>query len=124
MMKITFDPSKITFTQLLRVFFSVAADPTQVNRQGPDVGPQYRSVIFYVDDAQKRVALAYIDQLNEAGVFPRPIATQVVKFTRFYAAEEYHQNYLALHPADPYIVFNDAPKLRALKKEFPSLYRP
>lgn len=120
--KITFDPTKVTFAQILRVFFSVATDPTQVNRQGPDEGTQYRSVIFYSSDTQKQIALAYIDQLNHAGVFRGPIATQVVPLTHFYAAEDYHQNYLALHPDDPYIVFNDLPKVRALKKEFPDLY--
>jgi peptide-methionine (S)-S-oxide reductase len=120
--KITFDPSKVTYSQLLRVFFSVATDPTELNRQGPDEGTQYRSVIFYSDDAQKQIALAYIDQLNKAGVFRAPIVTQVVPFEHFYLAEAYHQNYLELHPDNPYIVYNDLPKLRALKKEFPGLY--
>ena len=120
--KVTFDPSKVTYSQLLRVFFSVATDPTELNRQGPDEGTQYRSVIFYSDDAQKQIALAYIDQLNKAGIFHAPIVTQVVPFEHFYLAEAYHQNYLELHPDNPYIVYNDLPKLRALKKEFPGLY--
>jgi peptide-methionine (S)-S-oxide reductase len=122
--KIAFDPSKVSYAQLLRVFFSVATDPSQLNRQGPDEGTQYRSVIFYSSDAQQRTALAYIDQLNKAHVFRAPIVTQVVPLTHFYNAEDYHQNYLELHPDDPYIVFNDQPKLRALKSEFPGLYKP
>jgi peptide-methionine (S)-S-oxide reductase len=122
--KITFDPAKVTYAQLLRVFFSVATDPSQLNRQGPDEGTQYRSVIFYANDEQKQTALAYIDQLNKAGVFSGPIVTQVVPLKGFYAAEEYHQNYLAQHPDNPYIIFNDLPKLRALKKEFPDFYKP
>jgi peptide-methionine (S)-S-oxide reductase len=121
--KITYDPSQVTYAQLLRVFFSVATDPTQLNRQGPDEGTQYRSVIFHANDAQKQIALAYIDQLNKAGVFSGPIVTQVVPLERFYAAESYHQDYMAQHPDDPYIIYNDQPKLRALKKEFPGLYR-
>lgn len=121
--QIVFDPAEITFAQLLRVFFSVATNPTELNRQGPDEGTQYRSVIFYANDAQKEVALAYIDQLNKAHAFRHRIVTQVVPLTRFYAAEDYHQNYLELHPDNPYIVFNDLPKLRALKKEFPGLYK-
>ena len=108
----------------MRVYFSVATDPTQLNRQGPDEGTQYRSVIFYADDAQKQIALAYIEQLNKARVFSGPIVTQVVPFERFYAAEAYHQDYLAQHPDNPYIVYNDLPKLRALKTEFPRLYKP
>ncbi len=122
--RITFDPAKVSYSQLLRVVFSVALDPTQLNRQGPDEGPQYRSVIFYADDAQKQVALGYIDQLNKAGVFSGPILTQVVPFVHFYRAEDFHQNYLATHQDNPYIVENDLPKLRALKKEFPGLYKP
>jgi len=121
--KITYDPSKVTYTQLLRIFFSVATDPTQLNRQGPDVGTQYRSVIFYANDSQKQAAFAYIDQLNKSRVFSGPIVTQVVPLEHFYAAELYHQDYLAQHPDNPYIVYNDLPKLRALKKEFPGLYK-
>ena len=122
--KITFDPSRVTYSQLLRVFFSVATDPTQLNRQGPDVGTQYRSVIFYTGEPQKQIALAYIDQLNKAGVFPAPIVTQVKPFAHFYAAEAYHQDYLAQHLNNPYIVYNDLPKLRALKEKLPELYKP
>ena len=121
--KITYDPSKVTYAELLRVFFSVATDPTELNRQGPDVGTQYRSVIFYTSDEQKNVALAYIDQLNKAHVFSGPIVTQVVPLRAFYEAEAYHQNYLALHPDSPYIVYNDLPKLHHLKQEFPGLYK-
>jgi peptide-methionine (S)-S-oxide reductase len=122
--KITYDPAKVTFAQLLRVFFSVATDPTQVNRQGADVGSQYRSVIFYTSSEQQKIALDYVGQLNKSHAFARPIATQVVPFNRFYPAEDYHQNYLALHPDNPYIIYNDLPKLSALKKEFPRLYKP
>jgi methionine-S-sulfoxide reductase len=111
--QIVYDPSQITYGELLRVFFSVAHDPTQLNRQGPDEGTQYRSSIFYANDEQKRIAQAYIAQLDKAGVFPRPIVTQVVPLQAFYPAEAYHQNYAALHPNQPYIVFNDAPEGRA-----------
>jgi peptide-methionine (S)-S-oxide reductase len=120
--RIVYDPSQITYGGLLRVFFSVAHDPTQLNRQGPDEGPQYRSSIFYSSDEQKRIAEAYIAQLDSARVFPRPIVTKVVPLQAFYPAEAYHQNYAALHPNQPYIVFNDAPKVEHLKKEFPDLY--
>src|SRR6201998_754169 len=112
--KITYDPSQITYGQLLRVFFSVAHDPTQLNRQGPDEGTQYRSSIFYRSDEQKRIAEAYIAQLEEAKVFPRPIVTQVVPLKAFYPAEAYHQDYAAQHPNNPYIVYNDAPKVAHL----------
>src|SRR6266702_8750605 len=121
--QITYDPSQISYSELLRVFFAVAHDPTQLNRQGPDVGSQYRSAIFYANEAEQQTAQAYIDQLNKARVFSGLIVTQVVPFERFYPAEAYHQNYLALHPDQPYIVFNDAPKLRRLKQQFPALYR-
>ncbi len=121
--KITFDPSQVSYSELLRVFFSVATDPTQLNRQGPDTGTQYRSVIFYANEDQKQTALAYIDQLNKAKVFSAPIATQVVPLKAFYPAEEYHQNFLARNPHYPYIVFNDLPKLRELPKQFPDLYK-
>jgi len=120
--EIAYDPSQITYGELLRVFFSVAHDPTQVNRQGPDEGTQYRSSIFYSNDEQKRIAEAYIAQLDKAGIFPRPIVTQVVPLQAFYPAEAYHQNYAALHPNQPYIVFNDAPKVEHLRQEFPDLY--
>src|SRR6202167_4465977 len=120
--KITYDPSQITYGQLLRVFFSVAHNPTELNRQGPDSGTQYRSVIFYGNDEQKRIAEAYIAQLDKARAFPRPIVTQVVPLKAFYPAEAYHQDYFELHPSDPYIVYNDAPKVTHLHQEFPELY--
>ncbi len=120
--KIAYDPSQITYGQLLRVFFSVAHDPTQLNRQGPDTGNQYRSSIFYNSDEQKRIAEAYIAQLEKAKVFPRPIVTQVVPLKAFYPAEAYHQDYAVHHPDNPYIVFNDAPKVVHLRQEFPDLY--
>ena len=120
--KMTYDPSQITYGELLRVFFSVAHDPTQLNRQGPDDGTQYRSVIFYGNDEQKKIAQAYIAQLDQAKSFPRPIVTQVVPLKAFYPAEAYHQNYATLHPNQPYIVFNDAPKVAHLRQEFPDLY--
>jgi peptide-methionine (S)-S-oxide reductase len=121
--EITYDPSQVRYSDLLRIYFSVATDPTELNRQGPDEGTQYRSAIFYVSEDQKQTALAYIDQLNKAKVFSGPIVTQVAPFKAFYPAEEYHQNFLNRHPTYPYIVFNDLPKLRALRKEFPDLYK-
>jgi peptide-methionine (S)-S-oxide reductase len=120
--KIVYDPSLITYGQLLRVFFSVAHDPTQLNRQGPDSGTQYRSVIFYNSDDQKRIAEAYIVQLEKARIFPHTIATQVVPLKAFYPAEAYHQDYAAHHPNNPYIVYNDAPKVAHLQQQFPELY--
>ena len=120
---ITYDASKITYGQLLMVFFSVAHDPTQWNRQGPDTGSQYRSAIFYTSDEQKRIAQAYIAQLDAAKVYSRPIVTKVEPFQAFYPAEDYHQNYLDHNPDNPYIVYNDLPKLENLKKTFPSLCR-
>jgi len=120
--QIVYDPSQITYGELLRVFFSVAHDPTELNRQGPDQGTQYRSVIFYSNDEQKRIAEAYIAQLDSAKVFPRSIVTQVVPMKAFYPAEAYHQNYAATHPNNPYIVYNDAPKVAHLRQEFPDLY--
>jgi peptide-methionine (S)-S-oxide reductase len=120
--KITYDPSQITYGELLRVFFSVAHDPTQLNRQGPDEGTQYRSVVFYGNDEQKKIAEAYIAQLNQAKVFPRAIVTQVVPLKAFYPAEAYHQDYATRHPDQPYIVFNDAPKVAHLRQQFPDLY--
>ncbi len=119
--KITYDPSKITYGQLLKVYFSVAHDPTELNRQGPDSGTQYRSAIFYANDEQKRIAEAYIEQLNKAGVYRNKIVTQVVPLKGFYAAEDYHQKYLQNHPEQPYIVYNDLPKLEALKKQYPQM---
>ena len=121
--KITYDPSQISYSELLRVFFSVAHDPTQLNRQGPDVGSQYRSVIFYSNETEKQTAQAYIAQLSKARVFAGPIVTQVLPFERFYAAEDYHQNYLANHTDQPYIAFNDLPKLKRLQLQFSTLYR-
>ncbi len=120
--QIVYDPSQITYGELLRVFFSVAHDPTQLNRQGPDEGTQYRSSIFYSNDEQKHIADAYIAQLDKAGVFPNPIVTKVVPLQAFYPAEAYHQNYATLHPNQPYILFNDAPKVEHLRQEFPDLY--
>jgi len=120
--QITFDPSQVSYAELLRIFFAVAHDPTELNRQGPDTGTQYRSAIFYTSEAQKDTALAYIEQLTKAKVFPAPIVTQVVPLPAFYPAEEYHQNFLAQHPDYPYIVFYDLPKLRALKAQFPAVY--
>jgi peptide-methionine (S)-S-oxide reductase len=120
--KITYDPSQISYGQLLRVFFSVAHDPTQLNRQGPDSGTQYRSAIFYSSDEQKRIAEAYVAQLERARVFPRPIVTQVVPLKAFYPAEAYHQDYATRHPDNPYIVYNDAPKVAHLHQQFPNLY--
>jgi peptide-methionine (S)-S-oxide reductase len=121
--QIKFDPSQVTYGQLLKVFFSVAHDPTQLNRQGPDTGTQYRSVIFYGNEGQKHIAEAYIAQLEQAKVFRRPIVTQVVPLKAFYAAEGYHQNFATLHPYDPYIAINDAPKVENLRKELPELYK-
>ncbi len=120
--KIVYDPSQITYGQLLRVFFSVAHDPTELNRQGPDTGTQYRSSIFYGSDEQKRIAEAYIAQLDKAKVYSSPIVTQVVALKAFYPAEPYHQDYAAHHPDNPYIVYNDAPKVAHLRQEFPDLY--
>ena len=120
--KITYDPSQISYGELLRVFFSVAHDPTQLNRQGPDDGTQYRSVIFYGNDEQKKIAEAYIAQLDKAKVFSRPIVTQVVPLKAFYPAEAYQQDYATRHPNEPYIVYNDAPKVVQLRQQFPELY--
>jgi peptide-methionine (S)-S-oxide reductase len=120
--QVVFDPSKITYGQLLRIFFSVAHDPTELNRQGPDVGTSYRSAIFYANDEQKRLATAYIQQLDAAHVFPRPIVTQVVPLKGFYRAEEYHQDYALHNPDNPYILVCDRPKIAALKEQFPNLF--
>ncbi len=119
--KITYDPAQITYGQLLMVYFSVTHDPTELNRQGPDSGTQYRSAIFYMNDDQKRVAEAYIQQLDAAHVYSRPIVTQVAACKGFYAAEAYHQHFLDNNPNYPYIVYNDLPKIAALKKEFPQM---
>jgi len=120
--EVTYDPAQVSYGELLRIFFSVAHDPTQLNRQGPDYGTQYRSAIFYMSDEQKRVAQAYIAQLGQAKAYPSPIVTQVIALPAFYAAEAYHQNYLALHPTQPYIVMHDLPKLAQLKQQFPDRY--
>jgi peptide-methionine (S)-S-oxide reductase len=119
--QITYDPSQISYGKLLQVFFTVAHDPTQLNRQGPDEGTQYRSAIFYQSEEQKRVAEAYIQQLTGAKVFRHAIATKVVPLPAFYPAEEYHQNYIARNPGNPYVMYNDLPKLAELKKRFPEL---
>ena len=121
--KVVYDPAKVSYGQLLKVFFSVAHDPTELNRQGPDTGTQYRSVIFYNSDQQKRIAQAYIAQLDQAKVFPRAIVTQVAPLKAFYPAEAYHQNYATLHPDNPYIKYNDLPKVANLQQQFPTLYR-
>jgi peptide-methionine (S)-S-oxide reductase len=119
--QVTYDPSQITYGQLLQVFFSVAHDPTELNRQGPDEGTQYRSAIFYANDDQKRVAEAYIKQLTDAKAFRHKIVTQVSALNGFYQAEAYHLHYFDKHPNDPYIVYNDLPKVNELKKQFPEL---
>lgn len=119
---VVYDPSKVTFGQLMKVFFSVAHDPTELNRQGPDEGTQYRSAIFYKTPEQKRLAEAYIAQMNAAKSFSTKIVTEVTGGKAFYPAEQYHQHYLVNHPTSPYIVINDIPKVRGLQKEFPQLY--
>ncbi len=120
--QVSYDPSRISYGQLLKIFFSVAYDPTQLNRQGPDTGTQYRSAVFYANEEQKRIAEAYIGQLQAAHAFARPIVTQLAPLKTFYQAEAYHQDYLVHHPNQMYIVINDLPKLAALEKEFPALY--
>lgn len=121
--RVRFDPARISYQQLLQVFFSVAHDPTQLNRQGPDVGNQYRSAIFYTSAEQQQQAQRYIQTITAARTYSAPIVTQVVPLQQFYAAEDYHQNYLARHPDQPYIVFHDKPKLEQLRKRFPALYQ-
>jgi peptide-methionine (S)-S-oxide reductase len=121
--QITYDPQEVTYGEILQVFFSVVHDPTQLNRQGPDTGPQYRSVIFYADESQKKIAAAYIAQLDKAGVFHAPIVTHVDALRGFYEAEGYHQDYLLHNPNNPYIVYNDLPKIRNFQKLLPTLYR-
>lgn len=120
--QIIYDPSQVTFGQLLKVFFSVAHDPTALNRQGPDTGTQYRSAIFFANEEQKRIAEAYISQLNQAKVFRRTIVTEVTAFKAFYQAEDYHQDYATKHPNDPYISTNDLPKVANLHQHLPDLY--
>lgn len=120
--KITYDPTKVTYQQLLTVFFSVAHDPTQLNYQGPDRGTQYRSAIFYADEDQKKTTEAFIAAIEKSKAFSSPVVTQVVPLKAFYDAEKYHQNYLVRNPRDPYIVAHDLPKLANLKKQFPELW--
>ena len=120
--RVTYDPTKISYEQLLEIFFKVAHDPTQLNRQGPDVGTQYRSAIFYVDDEQANAARAYIAKLEKSKTYKKKIVTQVAPLKAFFDAEDYHQNYMEHHPYQPYIVYNDRPKVENLKKEFPGLY--
>jgi peptide-methionine (S)-S-oxide reductase len=120
--QIVYDPAKVTYGQILQVFFSVAHDPTQLNRQGPDTGPQYRSAIFYANDRQKSIAEAYIAQLRAAQVYPDRIVTKLERLNGFYPAEDYHQDFLIEHPTHPYIVVNDLPKVRNFERMFPALY--
>jgi peptide-methionine (S)-S-oxide reductase len=120
--EIVYDPSKVTLGQLLKVFFSVALDPTELNRQGPDTGTQYRSAIFFSSTEQQKIAQAYVDQLNQAKLFSGPIVTQIVPAKAFYRAEDYHQDFATLHPDNPYIARFDLPKVQQLKVDFPSLY--
>jgi peptide-methionine (S)-S-oxide reductase len=121
--KITFDPRQISYGRILQIYFSVAHDPTQLNRQGPDSGTQYRSVIFAADEHQRKVAQQYVAQLDHAGVFRQPIVTKIDPFNGFYPAEDYHQDFATLHPDHPYIAFNDRPKIENLKRLYPDLYR-
>ena len=121
--EIRFDPQELSYGEILQIYFSVAHDPTQLNRQGPDTGTQYRSAIFYADESQKRIAEAYIAQLERAKVFRRPIVTRVERLTAFYPAEDYHQDFLIKNPSYPYIVINDLPKIANLKTVFPVRYR-
>jgi len=120
--RVVFDPSRVSYGQLLKIFFSVVHDPTQLNQQGPDVGTQYRSVIFYGDAMQQKIARAYVEQLDAAKVFRSKIVTEVTPLTKFYDAEGYHQDYFFTHPNQPYIVFWDKPKVEALKQQFPDLF--
>jgi peptide-methionine (S)-S-oxide reductase len=121
--QITYDPQQVSYGQILQVYFSVAHNPTQLNRQGPDVGTQYRSAIFYANEVQKKVAASYIAQLGKAGVFGGPIVTQLAGLQGFYPAEGYHQDYLLLNPSNPYIVYNDLPKIRNFQRLLPVLYQ-
>jgi peptide-methionine (S)-S-oxide reductase len=121
--QITFDPKEVSYGDILRVFFSVAHDPTQLNRQGPDTGPQYRSAIFFMNDAQRDLARSYIAELDKSGKFPRAIVTRVDPLEAFYPAEKYHQDFIANNPRHPYVVINDLPKIRDLKRLYPEYYR-
>jgi peptide-methionine (S)-S-oxide reductase len=122
--KVTYNPAQISYGQILKVFFAVAHDPTQLNQQEPDQGPQYRSAIFVSDAAQKQMSQTYINQLNAAKVFKAPIATQLSSLDQFYVAEGYHQNFIARNPAHPYVVVHDLPKIERLREVFPDLYKP
>jgi peptide-methionine (S)-S-oxide reductase len=121
--QITFDPDEVSYGDILRVFFSVAHDPTQLNRQGPDTGPQYRSAIFYASDLQRDLARSYIAELNKSGKFSRTIVTQIDALEAFYPAEKYHQDFIAKNPRNPYVVVNDLPKIREFKRLYPEYYR-
>jgi peptide-methionine (S)-S-oxide reductase len=121
--QITFDPAEISYGQILQIAFSVVHDPTELNRQGPDSGSQYRSAIFYADPTQRHIAESYIAQLDKARAFGRPIVTRVDPLKEFYPAEDYHQDYLVRHPSQPYIAYNDLPKVESFKETFPELYR-
>ena len=121
-LEIVFDPEKVSFGTLLRIFFSVVHDPTQMNRQGNDVGTQYRSAIFYTDEEQREVAEAYVKQLDEAHIFPRPIVTQILPLEKFFAGEDYHQDYAIKNPQNPYIQVCDIPKIAELERQFPALF--
>jgi peptide-methionine (S)-S-oxide reductase len=121
--QVTYNPDQVSYQDLLAIFFNVAHDPTELNRQGPDTGAQYRSAVFYMDPSQQQAAQRYIDKLDRDKAFQQPIVTQVVPLKAFYPAEEYHQNFFERHPDNPYIVFNDLPKLDTLKEKYPQLYR-
>jgi peptide-methionine (S)-S-oxide reductase len=121
--RITYDPSVVSYGDILKIFFSVAHDPTQLNRQGPDIGTQYRSAIFFNDAEQEKVAREYIKKLADTKIYPREIVTEVAPLKAFYMAEDYHQDYMEHHPNQPYIVYNDAPKVKHLKEKFPEYYR-
>lgn len=121
--KITYDPSQISYDQLLKIYFAVAHNPTQLNRQGSDTGTQYRSAIFFANDEQKQIAQSYIDQLNASQVFDRPIVTQLNPLDQFYAAEDYHQDFIKRNPYNPYVVIHDLPQIARLREKFPELYQ-
>jgi peptide-methionine (S)-S-oxide reductase len=121
--KVVYDPAQITLQKILEIFFTVAHDPTELDRQGPDVGPEYRSAVFVNDSAQATAVRAYLGELKTANVYPRPIVTEVVALQRFKEAEELHQDYVTKHPTEPYVMVNDAPKVQDLKKKYPDLYR-
>jgi peptide-methionine (S)-S-oxide reductase len=122
--QITYDPQQVSLGQLLKIYFLIAHDPTEIDRQGPDTGKQYRSAIFFANSDQQKAATAYIDKLNQAQVFPRPISTQLESFSKFYAAEDYHQNFIDRNPNYPYVVINDLPKIAQLHQQFPDLVKP